>query len=142
MSTLEQFKNYVKKINDFEHAAMILNWDMETKMPKKGAKAHISALTTLSSEAFKMSISGEMKGYLDTLSMPDEWANLDEISRKMVEHIKEGYEESKNIPEDLYARYVELTSTSQNVWGEAKHNSDFETMRPYFEEMIDRKSVV
>ena len=136
MSTLEQFKNYVKKINDFEHAAMILNWDMETKMPKKGAKAHISALTTLSSEAFKMSISGEMKGYLDTLSMPDEWANLDEISRKMVEHIKEGYEESKNIPEDLYARYVELTSTSQNVWGEAKHNSDFETMRPYFEEMI------
>lgn len=137
MNTLEQFKNYVKRANDFQHAAMLLNWDMETKMPKKGAQAHISALTTLSTESFKMSVSDEMKGYLEALTEPKEWANLDEVSRKMVENIKEDYEESKNIPQDLYTRYVELTSTSQNVWGTAKHASDFETMRPYFEEMIE-----
>lgn len=137
MNTLEQFKNYVKRTNDFQHAAMLLNWDMETKMPKKGAQAHISALTTLSTESFKMSVSDEMREYLEALTEPNEWARLDEVSRKMVENIKEEYEESKNIPQDLYARYVELTSTAQNIWGTAKHASDFETMRPYFEEMIE-----
>lgn len=136
MSTLKQFKSYVKKMNDYGHAAGILSWDMETKMPTKGADAHISAITTLSTESFRMNVSDEMKSYLDTLSKPEEMAGLDEISRKMVESIKESYEESKNIPEDLYARYVEITSKSQHAWGSAKHASDFETMKPYFEEMI------
>lgn len=137
VSTLEQFKSYVKKMNDFNHAAGLLSWDMETKMPKKGAEAHISALTTLSTEAFRMSVSDEMKGYLDDLSKPEEMAKLDEISRHMVKKVKEGYDESKNIPEDIYARYVEVTSHSQHTWTKAKHANDFETMRPYFEEMID-----
>lgn len=136
MSTLEEFKSYVRKMNDFRHAAGLLSWDMETKMPKKGADAHISALTTLSTESFRMSVSDEMKGYLDILSKPEERARLDEISCKMVTKIKEDYDESKNIPEDLYARYVEVTSHSQHTWAAAKHANDFETMRPYFEEII------
>lgn len=136
MKTLEMLKEKVKTIGDYSHAAMILSWDMETHMPRKGADAHISALTTLSGEAFKMSVSEEMGGYLAQLREPECYSKLSATDQVMVERLYEDYMQSKNIPPTLYQRYVETSSRSQNTWLTAKHEADFEKMKPYFEEMI------
>ncbi|MGL4738866.1 MAG: carboxypeptidase M32 [Cellulosilyticaceae bacterium] len=136
MEVLQGLKEQVKKIGDYRHAAMILSWDMETHMPKKGADAHISALTTLSGEAFKMSVSEEMRDQLEALRVPERYKELDAVDQAMVEHLYEEYLQCKNIPSALYERYVETSSRSQNTWLKAKHEADFDKMKPYFEEMI------
>lgn len=136
MEKLEQFKGYLNKIENLRQATRLIHWDMSTSMPKNGAPANIAALTMLSTEAFKMQVADEMKEFVEVLSEPHYIENMDDISRKMVQEYKESYEENKNVPEELYSRYVSLTSESQHVWETAKHANDFETMKPYFEEMI------
>lgn len=136
MKGIQAFREYTKKIEDMRHAAMIISWDMETKMPKNGAEAHIASLTLLSSESFKMMVADEMKGYLDELTTEESMSKLTAIDKKMIENMKESYDEVKNIPPELHTRLVEVQSRSQHAWKTAKHANDFETMIPYFEEMI------
>ena len=136
MKKLEEFKEYLKKIDALYHASTILQWDMECSMPKNGVDAHITSLTLLSSEAFKLSISSEMEAFLKELSKSDVFNKLSDIDKKMVEEIKRDYEETKNIPLKLQERITELTSRAQHEWVSAKQNDDFDTMVPYFEEMI------
>ncbi len=136
MEILEQFKEHISKIEKLQHAAMILSWDMECSMPKNGVDAHIASLTFLSSEAFKLIIDPKIGGYLDELTKTGVIETLSEIDRKMVEDYKEDYDKVKNVPVELQERMTEVTSRSQHEWVEAKKNNDFETMCPYFEEII------
>ena len=136
MKKIEELKEYLKKIENLQHAGMILNWDMECSMPKNGVEAHIASLTFLSSEAFKLSISPIMGEYLEELTKPEVIETLSEIDKKMVEKLKEDYEKVKNVPVKLQERITEVTSRSQHEWVEAKKNNDFDKMCPYFEEII------
>lgn len=34
--TLQNLKEYITKMNQYEHVVTLLNWDMETVMPKLG----------------------------------------------------------------------------------------------------------
>lgn len=136
MSQVDRFKQYLKKINDYNHAITLLSWDMETKMPKKGAEAHISAITTLSGEAFKLQTGEQMNTFLGELQEEKNKGNLDEVTMVTVDRIQEEYDRFKNMPQELYEHFVETRNKSQNMWQTAKHANDFETMKPYFEEMI------
>lgn len=136
MEKLDQFKAYMRRINHYNQATRLIHWDLSTGMPKNAASANIDALTLLSTEAFKLQVADEMKDFVDTLSTADQLEQMDAISRKMVETCKKDYDENKNIPQDVYSRYVQLTSESEHMWETAKHANDFNTMKPYFEEMI------
>lgn len=137
MKAFEDLQSQLKKIDEYGHAMSVLAWDMRTKMPKKGADAHIASLTMISGELFKLGTSDELKACLDVLSQEEELSKLDEVSRKMVLSVKEDYERSKNIPPDLFKRYVEVQNQSKNAWYTAKYENDVETMLAYFEEMVD-----
>ena len=136
MQKLQEFKAYLKKIQSLQHAATLLHWDMECSMPKNGVEAHIASLTLLSSEAFKLSVASEMEEYIEALSKPEVFETLSAIDKKMVTLQKEAYDKSKHIPLVLQERLTELKSRAQHVWMTAKYEDDFDTMVPYFEEMV------
>ena len=68
MNKVNEFKNYLNKINQYEQAANILQWDMQTCMPNNGGDTNTDILTMLSSKSFELSISDEMKHFLDNLT--------------------------------------------------------------------------
>ena len=43
---LEEFQEYLKKMNQYEHVLTLLYWDMKTCTPKLGQEGHVEALTT------------------------------------------------------------------------------------------------
>ena len=50
MSTLlEEFKEYLKEMNQYDHVTGLLQWDMQTTVPKLGQAAHVDALTSAES---------------------------------------------------------------------------------------------
>ena len=42
---LEEFKEYLKEMNQYDHVTGLLQWDMQTTVPKLGQAAHVDALT-------------------------------------------------------------------------------------------------
>ena len=82
MDKLKEFKEYLNKINQYEQASNILQWDMQTCMPYNGGDSNTGVLTMLSSKSFELSVSDEMKDLLDNLTNPETFNNLDSISKK------------------------------------------------------------
>ena len=137
MDKLKEFKEYLNKINQYEQASNILQWDMQTCMPYNGGDSNTDVLTMLSSKSFELSVSDKMKDLLDNLTNPETFNNLDSISKKMISECKKQYDDNKNIPSNLYSKYIQVVSQSEQTWQKAKSDNDFKTMVPYLKEIIE-----
>lgn len=136
MNKLKEFKEYLSKINQYEQASNILQWDMQTCMPYNGGDSNTEVLTMLSSKSFELSVSDEMKHLLDTLTNQTTFNSLDSISKKMISECKKEYDYNKNIPPSLYSKYIQVVSQSEQTWQKAKSDNDFKSMVPYLKEII------
>ncbi|PYI55944.1 carboxypeptidase M32 [Paenibacillus flagellatus] len=135
-SVLQSFRGYVKKMKSYGEALDVMYWDLRTGAPRKGVEARSEVIGELSAEMFKMSVSDEMGRYLEQLSAPESFGQLDETNRKLVEECKKEYDRSKKIPPERYQEYVVLTSQAETVWEEAKAKSDFAMFQPYLEKIV------
>lgn len=133
---LEEFKNYLDKMNQYDHVVTLLYWDMKTNAPKLGQEAHIEALTRFSSESFAMSTSEELGKMLDDLAQPAEYEALDEKWKFIVTRMKRDFDKNRRIPADVYEAYVRAQAESGNAWEEAKNGADFSVFAPHLEKMI------
>lgn len=137
MNKLKKFKEYLNKINQYEQASNILQWDMQTCMPYNGGDSNTDVLTMLSSKSFELSVSDEMKDFLDILTNPSTFNNLDSVSKKMITECKKQYDDNKNIPPSLYSKYIQVVSQSEQTWQKAKSDNNFKSMVPYLKEIIE-----
>ena len=60
-----------------------------------------------------------------------------EIMTDIVLSIKKTYDDNKNIPPNLYSKYIQVVSQSEQTWQKAKSDNDFKTMVPYLKEIIE-----
>lgn len=134
---LEEFKEYLQKMNQYDHVTTLLYWDMKTNTPKLGQAAHIEALTRFSAESFAMSTSGKLGEMLDGLAAPEEYAALDDTWKFIVRRMKQDFDRNKRIPAELYETFVRAQAESGNAWEEAKNASDFSIFAPHLKKMID-----
>ncbi|PFG13444.1 carboxypeptidase M32 [Bacillus sp. es.036] len=132
----EQFLTFVKKMMSFNEAIGVMYWDLRTGAPKKGAEQRSEVIGMMSSEVFEMSVSSEMKGFLDQLTREDVQEDLSEITLKTVEECRKDYERNIKIPAEEYSEYVILSSKAETIWEEAKEKADFELFRPYLEKLV------
>ena len=77
MSTLlEEFKEYLKEMNQYDHVTGLLQWDMQTTVPKLGQAAHVDALTYFSTKSFEMGTSEKLGEFLEKLAQPAEFVGF------------------------------------------------------------------
>ena len=99
---LEEFKEYLKEMNQYDHVTGLLQWDMQTTVPKLGQAAHVDALTYFSTKSFEMGTSEKLGEFLEKLAQPAEYDALDDTWRFIVKRMKRDYDRNKRIPADLY----------------------------------------
>ncbi|MDQ0483308.1 carboxypeptidase M32 [Guptibacillus hwajinpoensis] len=136
MQTEKHFLDYVKKMTSFNEAIGLMYWDLRTGAPKKGAEQRSEVIGMMSSEVFDMSVSNEMKRFLEELTKEDVQNNLSDRTRKTVEECRKEYDRNIKIPAEEYSEYVILSSKAETVWEEAKEQSNFEMFRPYLEKLV------
>lgn len=93
----------------------------------------------LSTEAFKLQTSADMKTYLDALTTPAVSEQLEDIDRRLVEDCKKEYDRSQSVPPEKVQAYTVLTAKSETAWEDAKHNSDFAGFSPYLTDIVKLK---
>lgn len=135
--TLQKFKEYLEKLNYYEHVVIQLQWDLQTQTPKKGYEKKIEVMTHFSTEAFKMQIAEEYGQMLNALSEAEVFEQLDEGMQVTVKRRKKSFEEDKRIPQDFYEEMVRANAHSEKAWEEAKETDDFSIFEPHLQKMID-----
>ncbi len=135
--TLQNLKEYITRMNQYVHVVTLLNWDMETVMPKLGFEGHAQAMTYFSTEMFKLSTAKELGDMLEELSRPEEFDKLDDMWQFIVKRMKRDYDENQRIPADFYEEFVQEKSESGNAWKEAKRASDFSIYAPHLKKIIE-----
>ncbi|MEX2461326.1 MAG: carboxypeptidase M32 [Paenibacillaceae bacterium] len=133
---LTAFRELVKKIKSYEEAVGLIYWDMRTGLPKKGVESRSEVVGMLSTDMFKLSISDEMGNFLQFLSEPQHWAQIDTLNRKIISECQKEYDRSRKIPTEKYQAYVVLTSKAESLWEEAKHTSNYAMFQPYLEQIV------
>lgn len=137
MNLLEELKQYLHEINQYDHVTSLVQWDMKTNVPKLGQAAHIEALTYFASKGFAMSTSKKMGELLDALTRPEEYDTLNDTWKFIVTRMKRDYDRNSRIPEAVYTAFVRAQAESGNAWAEAKNAADFSLFAPHLKKMID-----
>lgn len=135
----KEFLGYVQKIEHYGEVIALIDWDMHTKAPKKGKSYRSEALGTLSEEAFRLTVSSEMKEYLDRLSETSALAQISPITAKTVEYYKEEYEHNRKIPAERHKAYTIAVSKAGSAWEEAKNANDFPSFLPHLKTIVELK---
>ncbi|MCD7766004.1 MAG: carboxypeptidase M32, partial [Lachnospiraceae bacterium] len=161
-NTLDQFKEYLHKMRQYDHVLTLLYWDLSTLAPEKGVEARTNAINYFSTEAFRLSTADEYGKMLHTLSemeVPPRCASaadcsrdsenalrcaaaaeqfdaLDETMQLTVKRYLRDYERFKRIPEEFYSAYTEVKTRSERAWEKAKRAADFSLFAPHLEKVI------
>lgn len=136
-NTFEKFKDFLKESERLNHVITLLNWDMETQMPKNGFERHSDAMTYFATEQFKRDTSEELKGYLCELNTPEEYEKLDDKWKFIVKRMKKDLDKNSRIPQELYTAYVQERAEAVQAWKEAKNASDFGVFAPHLKKLIE-----
>ena len=134
---LEDLKQYLEKMNRFGHVVTLLQWDMRTGMPKGGFEKHADAVAYFSTEQFQMSVAEELGNLLDALMVPAEFDALDDTWKFIVKKMKRDFDKDKQIPTEVFERYVRVLAEAEHFWEEAKNKSDYSIFAPKLKKIIE-----
>ncbi len=133
---IDELKKIIKKISYLSQAAGLAHWDMAVNMPKDAGESRGNMLGYLSSEIYKLITSDSVKELISSL---ENQKGLTEFEKAMILNLRDEYNKTKKIPEDIYTEYTIEAVKSNLAWEEAKNKSDFSIFQPHLEKMVEYK---
>ena len=119
----------------YNHALGVLYLDATTAAPSDTWEGRGKTMEIMSEITYKLSTdpeNGELLSYLE--AHLDE---LDEQTKREVEVLRKGFDQTKKIPAEEYVAYSVLMNDAQAVWAKAKNEDDFASFAPYLEKIMD-----
>ncbi len=134
--TLKKFKEYYKRMKQYEQAGTMLAWDMQTASPKDSVDSKIESLGFFSTEKFKLSTSEEYGQILSELAKAENLSKLDDGMKITIKRELRDYTRFKRVPEAFYTEFVTEKARSEHAWEEAKQKDDFSIYEPHLDKII------
>ena len=134
-------KETLKKAEIYQHAANVLNFDMETICPSAAMEKQGETTAFLSTEAYKLVKDEAFIRAAESLyerrfgTAPDETdaenaAPLEELDRLMIESLHRDYEKIKNISAETNYAWEVARNKSYADWLRAKQENDYSIFLP------------
>ncbi len=134
-SAVRLFKDQLEKLRVYNHAMGVMNYDMETVMPKGAAPLVGETLGALSEACYRLQTDEAFVAAMETiLQNPDA---VDPITRREAERMNEDREYLASIPLEEYVEYQVAQTAASSVWHEAKVNNDFASFLPHLEKLVE-----
>ena len=119
----------------YNHALGVLYLDATTAAPSDTWEGRGKTMEIMSEITYKLETdpeNGELLTYLEKHA-----EELDAQTRREVEVLRKGYDQTKKIPAEEYVAYSVLINDAQAVWAKAKNEDDFASFAPYLEKIVD-----
>ncbi len=120
-----------ERITYLSDAGGVLGWDQQVTMPEGGAPARGKQLSAVSGITHELLTDDEVGDLLEDLSNAD----LTDRQAAVVREIRRRYERESSVPEELVAEHAQKSSDAQQVWQQAKAESDYDQFAPILDEL-------
>lgn len=134
---MTELLEYLNKIGEITYLSEILNWEMDTISPKNSIDYLINLQTKLNLEAFKLQTNEKYINLLNNFINSEEFNQITDEEKTMLNSMKEQYLSNKRIPKDFYENYVKTCLVSKDYWLKAKKENDYNIFKPYLNKVIE-----
>jgi carboxypeptidase Taq len=135
----ETLRTKLGEIHDVVKAASLLGWDQQVLMPSRGADVRAYQLGTLGKLAHERFVSAEIGSLLEELRPYEESLEPDTNEASLIRVARRDYEKLVRVPPELGAEITRVGARAFGVWVEARANSDYESFRPWLEQLVELK---
>src|SRR5690348_456895 len=146
LKTLEPLTNRLLEIQRINSAASVLSWDQETYMPAGGGAARAEQIAALQGIAHQQLVSADTTRLLSTWldvqtgrPLEPDGERWDEPSSAVLREVWRDYSRAKKLPSEFVTRLSRECSLAQQVWAEAKTQSDFKSFLPSLRTVLSLK---
>ena len=133
MIDYNDYINYIRKIYDVYMSMSVLNWDMETHMPKNGNKFRAQQLSTLAQIAYDLETDDQYAKLLEKLTLDN---SLDNDQKRNVYLSNKQFLKKQKYSGEFIQRQSNLISKAFKDWRIAKEKNDFNIFRESLEEIV------
>jgi carboxypeptidase Taq len=136
---LERLRTALGEVADLKHAESLLDWDSRVSMPHRGALARAYASGTITRLAHEKFVSEEIGELLDELRPIEEESGPDSPDGALVRVTRREWERARRVPPELAGEITHAANVAVAAWDEAKPASDFPSLLPHLERMLELK---
>ncbi len=133
---IKEMYDYLKEITKLHNAVSLIEWDMRTKIPPKGAPARAEVVGKLARMIFEMATAPKVAEFVEYFNRPKVYDSLNEFDRRNVDLMTKEYRREKAIPPDKFEKFSIACSKGESVWQEAKAEKNFSKFKPILEEIV------
>ena len=120
----------------FRSTAGVLGWDQETFLPPAGVAWRAEQLASLSGHCHRLTTAPEIGGWLDEAAATTTATDSTHTAATNIRGWKRAYDKATKLPVSLVEEWSRTTSIAQNVWAEARKQSDFTVFQPHLEKLV------
>ena len=128
-------KKHQAVMSAYNHALGVLYLDATTAAPSDTWEGRGRTMEIMSEITYKLSTDPENDELLKFLEGHLE--ELDDQTRREVEVLRKGFDQTRKIPAEEYVAYSVLLNDAQAVWAKAKNEDDFASFAPILEKIMD-----
>ncbi|MHB8641828.1 MAG: carboxypeptidase M32 [Gaiellaceae bacterium] len=132
-------KEKLGEIHDLVKTGSLLSWDQQTIMPAGGGEVRAHQLATIGRITHETFISDEIGALLETLRPYGESLDYDSNDASLIRVASRDYEKAIRVPPQLSAEITLIGSRSFTAWVQARASSDYESFRPWLEQLVELK---
>ena len=135
----ETLRTKLAEIHDLVKTAQLLAWDQQTIMPPRGGEARAQQLGTVGRIAHETFVSDEIGALLEELRPYEESLDRDSFEASLIRVSRQDYDKAVRVPPELSSEITRTGSRGFAAWVEARAKSDYESFRPWLEQLVELK---
>ena len=132
-----ELRSWLAELSDIRDAALLLDWDQHTMMPRRGAGTRAEVLSTLERLRHDKFVSGHTGELIDAAEAALDGASPDSDDARLVRVTRRRWDKARRVPTELAGEMARAGSIGQEVWAKARAESDFASFAPYLERNIE-----
>jgi len=136
----EKYEALMKRLTDVRNvgrAGALLNWDMETQMPPKGAENRASQMETISRIHHQMFTADETAKLLDDAASEVDGEDYDSVEASMLRVVQKDFDDATKLPTEFVAAFSALTAKAHHSWKKARENADFSIFEEDLKKIVE-----
>lgn len=136
-SAYRRLEQRFARLSALSDIAGILDWDMQTMMPRGAAEGRTEQMATLHVLSHELLTAAEVPVLLAEAEAVS--GGLDRWQAANLREMRRSYELAAAVPADLVEACSRAESRCEMIWRSARANDDFESLRPALQEVLTCK---